>query len=94
MPNAAAQQKSSKRSSTQTKEVAARHVGSKDKGSSTLSRDSKTGAFVAARNRLQGVGNKSDLGATGWKLSKADAIKAARLAGVMTASGKLSPKYK
>lgn len=54
----------------------------------------ETGAFVAARKRLQGAAAPAHASATGWKLSEADAVKAAKLAGVMTPLGKLVSKYR
>jgi hypothetical protein len=54
----------------------------------------ETGAFVAARKRLQGSAAPAHASATGWKLSEADAVKAAKLAGVMTPLGKLVSKYR
>lgn len=88
------QAKSDKTSTLKTPGYAVRGALSKAGALSTASRRSNSGAFVAARDRLQGSTTASEDGATGWKLSKQDAIKAARLAGVMTPSGKLAAKYK
>ena len=94
MPSAISQAKSDKTSTLKTPRYAVRRAVAKVSAVSTPSGRSDSGAFVAARDRLQGATAASEGGATGWKLSKQDAIKAARLAGVMTPSGKLAAKYK
>lgn len=94
MPSAMSQAKSDESSTLKSPGHAVRRAVSKVGTVSTASRRFNSGAFVAARDRLQGSTTASEDGATGWKLSKQDAIKAARLAGVMTPSGKLAAKYK